>query len=207
MKASGGGVRAILARPSAYDLWSRLVGGDAARRALVDGFVRPWPGARILDLGCGTADMRAFLGDVTYVGVDHSARYVAHARARFGARADVRVGDIVALDPTLRGFDVVTVFGVLHHLDDAQARALLANVASALRAGGRCVAVDNAFVAGQSRVARAIIAADRGGHVRSPSAYEALARTAFGAVTTVVRHDLLRVPYSHCITLAASAPP
>jgi SAM-dependent methyltransferase len=198
------GLRAILARPAVYALWARLVGGERARTALVHDYIRPHPGARILDLGCGPADLLPFLGDVSYVGIDHSAEYIESARARHGARADLRVGDVGALDDDLHDFDIVTVIGVLHHIDDASARRLFASAAAALKPGGRCVALDGTFVRGQSRASRAIIRADRGQHVRTPPAYAALADEAFTSICTVARHDLLRMPYTHCILVAAN---
>lgn len=198
------GARAVLVRPAVYELWSRLVGGERGRTTLLREHVRSRPGARVLDLGCGPGELLPFLGDVSYVGIDLSAKYIARARARFGDRAELRVGDVGALDDDLRDFDLVTVVGVLHHVDDATARRLFAGAASALKPGGRCVSIDPTLVEGQPRVARAIIQADRGQHVRSPAAYAALAAEAFASVETVVRHDLLRMPYSHCVLECAT---
>jgi SAM-dependent methyltransferase len=198
------GVRAILAQPAVYALWSRLIGGERGRAMLVEDHIRPHTNARVLDLGCGTADLIPFLGDVSYVGIDHSRDYIESARGRFGSRADLRVGDVGALDDELRDFDIVTVIGVLHHLDDDAARRLFAGAASALKPGGRCVTLDGTFMPGQSPVARTIIRADRGQHVRTPPAYAALAEEAFAAVSTVTRHDLLRMPYTHCIVEATN---
>ncbi|MGH3264643.1 MAG: hypothetical protein ACRDNS_21920, partial [Trebonia sp.] len=100
---------------------------------------------------------------------------------------------------------LVLAFGVLHHLDDRQAKEALRLAARGLARDGRVVTVDPVYAPGQSHVARAIIARDRGQHVRTLDAYEALAREAFSTVQAVVRHDLLRMPYSHCI-LESSVP-
>ena len=67
------------------------------------------------------------------------------------------------------------------------------------KAGVRLATVDNVFVAGQNPVARWLIRMDRGQNVREVAGYRAL----FGAhernVTHDVRHDLLKIPYSHII--------
>jgi len=68
-----------------------------------------------------------------------------------------------------------------------------------LDAGGRLVTSDPCFQPDQSAAARFIISGDRGRYVRSPEAYEAIARTVFDDVTVHVRHDMLRVPYTHVI--------
>jgi SAM-dependent methyltransferase len=193
------GIRSILSTPQVYELWSRLVGGERSRTTLVREFVRPQPGERVLDLGCGPAELLPYLGDVEYVGIDHSAEYVERARGRFGDRGEFRTGDATAIDEDLRDFDVVIAFGVLHHIDDAGCRGLFASAARALRPGGRAMTVDPTFADGQPRAARAIISRDRGEHVRTPEAYPLLAQDAFSDVRATVRHNLLRMPYSHCV--------
>jgi SAM-dependent methyltransferase len=204
------GLRSVLARPRVYELWSQLVGGGHGRSTIVGEYVRPVPGERVLDLGCGPGELLPYLGDVEYVGVDLSEEYIDRARERFGDRAEFRAGDATALDDDLRDFDLVIAFGVLHHLDEAGARGMLLGAAGALRPEGRAVTVDPTFAAGQSRVAHAIIARDRGEYVRTPEAYAALGASAFAHAEPHVRHDLLRMPYSHCIVEcsgpSASAP-
>lgn len=194
-----GGARAILSNPRVYELWSRLVGGRRGRSTLVHEYVRPTPGARVLDLGCGPGELLGQLGDVDYVGIDVSEEYIAQACRSFGDGAKFRVGDATSLDSDLHGFDLVLAFGVLHHLDDAAAERLLRGAAEALRPGGRFVAVDPTLVPGQSRAARFVVSGDRGEYVRAPKDYRRLAEPVFAEVRETVRSDLLRIPYTHCV--------
>jgi SAM-dependent methyltransferase len=143
--------------------------------------------------------MLPYLGNVGYLGVDISEQYIERARERFGERAEFRVGDATRLASDLRDFDLVIAFGVLHHVDDNGAVRLFRGSAEALADGGRVVTVDPTYAPGQGRAARAILARDRGRHIRGPKEYERLARDALSTVETTVRHDLLRIPYSHCI--------
>ena len=62
---------------------------------------------------------------------------------------------------------------------------------------------DPCLMPGQSRIARAVIQRDRGMNVRSPEGYRALAEPYFGEVRADVRHDLLRIPYSHALLTCA----
>ena len=193
-------VRSILARPWVYELFSRVVGGEHARVTLVRKHIRPWGGARILDLGCGPGTLLGYLGHVEYVGVDVSEDYIAQARSQFGGRASFRVGDATRVDPDLRNFDLVLAFGVLHHLDDTEASRLFAHARGALRDGGRLVTLDNTLLPDEPRlIADRIVSWDRGDQVRSPSAYEQLARSAFSSVESTIYRDLLRMPYTHCV--------
>jgi SAM-dependent methyltransferase len=193
------GVRGILSSPFVYELWISLVGGERQRRTLTREHFRPTAGDRVLDLGCGPAELLPHLGDVGYAGIDISERYIEAAGERYDGRGDFRVGDATRIDPDLTGFDLVLAFGVLHHIDDDGVRRMFAGAARALKPDGRMVTVDPVFVAGQSRAAHAVIARDRGQHVRTVESYARLAESAFGSVEPVVRHDLLRIPYSHCI--------
>jgi SAM-dependent methyltransferase len=200
------GVRSVLARPAVYELWSRLVGAEHAWFTFIEDYVRPQPGDRILDLGCGPGQLLALLPKgVTYLGIDISPQYIARARQRFGAQARFEVGDATKFDAEASRFKLVLAYGVLHHLDDTQTLGLFESAARALESTGRLVTVDPVYAPDQSRAARAIISRDRGQHVRTRDEYARLARDRFSGVTDVVRHDFLRIPYSHCILECSAA--
>lgn len=189
-------VRKVLRFPTAYGMFRRLIGGNARTTYLRD-HIQPEPGMRVLDLGCGPADILDDLPAVEYVGIDISPEYIQAARDRFGKRGMFRCEDLTqtVLDEPA-SFDLVLAAGVLHHLPDDQARNLLHLAAGALRATGRLVLLDGCFVPEQKFLARFLVSMDRGRFVRRPEAYRALAVDFFGDVQSVVRHDLLRVAYT-----------
>ncbi|HEV2974868.1 MAG TPA: class I SAM-dependent methyltransferase [Solirubrobacteraceae bacterium] len=193
------GIRSVLSQPAVYDLWSRLVGGRRAQTLIARDHICASPGARLLDLGCGTGELLEFLDDVAYVGVDLSEDYVARARESFGDRAKFYVGDVTSFEPPEASFDLAVAIGVLHHLGDASARRLLATAARSLRPSGRMVTVDPTFVERQNPLARFVIEHDRGEDVRDPEGYAALAAGAFATVRCSTRIDLVRIPYVHCV--------
>jgi hypothetical protein len=49
-----------------------------------------------------------------------------------------------------------------------------------------------------------LVANDRGRHVRTPEATAALVRTRFPVAEVIVRHDLLRPPYTYAIVEAVA---
>jgi SAM-dependent methyltransferase len=200
-------VRGLLADPRVYSLFRRLVGRDSARAVYAREHLRVQPGQRVLDVGCGPGDILAFLPEVRYEGYDISPQYIERARQRFGARGEFHCH---AVDDSLPvpagGFDVAIAHGVLHHLDDAQARVLLRVARRALKPGARLVTFDGCFTGDQSAAARFFLRLDRGRHVRTREAYEALARAEFAEVKSFVRHDLVRIPYTHLIMECGTAP-
>jgi SAM-dependent methyltransferase len=151
-------------------------------------FVRAQPGDRVLDIGCGPADLLAYLPDVEYIGWEPNAAYVAKARKTYGDRGTFHVGIFGPEQArSLAPVDIAIVSAVLHHMDDAQASELFMLLRQVLKPGGRVITADNVFTERQNPIARFLISLDRGRHVRSPAGYEALARGAFphvhGAVT------------------------
>jgi len=195
------GIRSVFSHPAIYNLAQRMVGAEKARRILVRDYFPRMEGRRMLDIGCGTAEiLRHLPARMAYVGFDASAAYIVQAKARFGERGIFRA-ELVreATLEGMQGFDLVLAFGLLHHLDDDEADMLFALAASALVEGGSLLTIDPVYVAGQAASARWMISKDRGQNIRSPEAYRALAEKHFTDVTVSVRHDLLYIPYSHAI--------
>ena len=88
--------------------------------------IRAAPKARILDVGCGPADMVSRLGEVSCLGIDHDPKHIESAHARFGPRAEFRCCDATDTRLTALGkFDIVLMLGVLHHLTDCEIRTML----------------------------------------------------------------------------------
>jgi SAM-dependent methyltransferase len=191
-------IRRILGRPAVFHAFNVVIGAPRAREIVVRDHVRARPGQRVLDIGCGTGEIVPFLPDVEYDGFDESADYIRAACAHYPtARFSCARIDSHAICP--ESFDLALAIGVLHHLNDVEALELLRVAYASLRPGGRLITLDGCYVDGQSLVSRWLLAGDRGRYVRARDAYLQLMRSVFPEITTVVRTDLLRVPYTHFI--------
>ena len=191
-----------LAFPWVYSVFQERLAVPRSRAQLADRYVRAKRGDSVLDLGCGPAEILEYLPDVEYLGLDRSATYLAHARRRFEAqrpRARFVQMDVRELLDDGQRFDIVLAQGLLHHFDDDQAIELLRTVGAVLKPGGRLVTVDPTRTPNQRLIARLLALGDRGRFVRSPEGYETLVRTVFSQVTLHVRHDLMRLPYTHLL--------
>lgn len=192
----------ILSFALVYRTFQDAIGGGS-RREYVRRYLKPESGMRVLDIGCGPGDILRFLDpSIDYTGVDLSAVYIEYARKNFGARGrffNESVGDLAVREPG--SFDRVMANGLFHHLNDAEARQLLVIAQQALKPDGVFVSIDGCYEAGQSAIARYLINKDRGEHVRRRAEYVALAREVFPNVTYEIRHDLMRVPYTHLIMM------
>ncbi len=192
-------LRRVLAIPAAYQLWWNLVGGPALAKVLINEYVRPTAGKRILEIGCGPGTIVGYLPPSDYLGFDLSPKYIELARKRFPKANFVceRVSQFSLAKE--ESFDLVLAFGIVHHLGDAEARQLFQIAYDALKPGGKLVTIDGVWADGQSRAARLLLARDRGEHIRSEREYVGIASQVFSNIRPSVRHDLLRIPYTHLI--------
>jgi SAM-dependent methyltransferase len=187
--------------PFAYRYFRRIVGGESSTQTYLNQYVKPASGNKILDIGCGPADMLSYLPAVAYTGFDISPAYIEAARNRFGSRGRFLCGDVglTTLEGEEGTFDLVLALGVLHHLNDAGANQLFALARRMLRPEGALVTYDGCLLDGQPAMARWLLAHDRGKFVRSLDGYLKLTSAHFSTVESHLRNDLLRVPYTHLI--------
>lgn len=200
MSDRSSGLRFVLSDPRIYRLFKRMIAGNRRENWLVDTQIRARAGNRVLDIACGPADLLDSLPAVDYQGFDWNESYITEARHRYGHRGEFQVasvGDPPVFPPAF--FDIAIAKGILHHLDDDETISMLTFARDLLRPGGRLVTFDGCFVEGQSPIARFLLRQDRGMYVRSQVEYEALASKAFPHVRSVLKHDLLRVPYTHIV--------
>lgn len=193
------GVRAVLSSPFVYSSFQSLMGAHRFRTNFAREFVRPFPGMRLLDIGCGPADILSYLPGVEYWGFDISPAYIAKARDTFGERGRFHCKHLEQADlRDMPRFDVALAVGLLHHLDDPVAREVLELARAALQPEGRLLTVDPCLDPSQNAVARFLVRNDRGQNVRTRDGYESLAGKVFGRVEAKVRHQAW-IPYTHCI--------
>jgi len=194
------GIRAVLSSPKIYDFFQNIMGANQIRQELVSDFIRPTDHFRVLDIGCGTARILEYLPkDVSYYGFDLSQTYIDDAKARYGSRGHFSCALVEqATIDSLAPFDAVLAVGVLHHLDNSQAIALMRLAHASLKQGGKLITIDPTLVDGQNVIAKYLVKSDRGQNVRSPEEYYLLPNRIFSKISGQVKHRTF-IPYTHWI--------
>lgn len=193
------GVRGILSHASIYSFFQHIMGAHQFRMRFVDEFIRPHTGMNVLDIGCGPAEILAYLPNVDYRGFDISDAYIERASRRFGQRGMFHCRELTSSDvEKMPLFDIVLALGVLHHLDDERAVGAMRLASQALKPGGRLLTIDPCLEVGQNPIARFLVRNDRGQNVRTQTRYATLASAVFESPRVEVRHKRW-IPYTHCL--------
>lgn len=193
-------IKSLLVFPLLYESFIGLIGGFRARSIYAKDYIRARSGFRVLDIGCGPGQILEYMPPVDYIGFDMNQKYINSAIQKFKGRGLFicrKVGEMSVDKPG--SFDLALATGVLHHLSDDEALELFKTAKQALKSGGRLVTLDGFFVPGQSKIARYVISNDRGQFIRTKDEYLKLASNVFCEIKADIRHDLLRVPYTHII--------
>ena len=191
----------VLGSSAGYSTFRRAIKADRSMGIIVDDYIRPVGGHRVLDVGCGNADLADLLpSEVFYLGLDNNPGYIASAKARGVNVIEAHVSELGGLG--YESFDSIVLVGVLHHLDDDTVKLLMRDMSAVLSPGGCVVSVDPVNHPGQGMISRSIMAMDRGKYIRRESDYRSLIASSFDDLDVVMRYDLNPFPYAHCIVRA-----
>jgi SAM-dependent methyltransferase len=193
------GIQSLLNFSLFYKMFTFVMGDNTFYPAYIKEYIRPKKGDRILDIGCGPADILKFLTDVDYVGIDSNAGYIQSAMKKYGGRGSFlckKIGeDTLSFDSK---FNIIMANGVLHHLNDEDALALFKTAKQYLEPKGRMITGDACLVEKQSWVTRLLFSLDRGKFIRTRDGYMKLLPSCFSSRVTI-RYDLTFYPFTFII--------
>jgi len=198
-------IRNLLARKSddasVYNRIQRFVGNHRLYHNLIQAYFPTGAPYRILDIGCGTAEIVHHLPDnIEYIGIDLHQKYITAAQSLFPQHRFI-CGDCTNLEQwSIPQADVVCLLGVLHHLPNHQAEQVLHSAMAYVAPHGILLTLDGCREANISKLEDFFYAVDRGRYIRNKESYERLFR--FSSKSKPIDSKLVRwlhVPYQHLI--------
>ena len=83
---------------------------------------------KILDIGCGPAEIIQYIPSCEYYGYDIDKRAIEYAKKKYSKKIvifSVKIWKKKEIKKKLPQFDFVILFGILHHLNNVQAKEIL----------------------------------------------------------------------------------
>lgn len=120
----------------------------------------------LLDVGCGTGEYSHLFPADRYLGLDIRPAYIRFARRHNPDRRYV-CADMIGWPGAGEPFDLVMVNGVLHHLDEGTARALLTAAVAQTRPGGNLLVIEDVGLPGAGLGTRLVHWLDFGDFIRT----------------------------------------
>jgi SAM-dependent methyltransferase len=188
----------LLEVPFVYNIFQTIGGGERAKNIYMKEYVKPKPGDKVLDLGCGPGTMIKYFQDVRYFGCDPSQKYIESAKQHYGSQGKFYCLDLSQTPwPDEQSFDLIHLTGIMHHLNDDLCKKILEIAYGLLGKGGRLVTLDGCYIENQKWLDKFFVSMDRGKFIRPANSYRALFGQQSSQVMSYIRSDLSwPIPYS-----------
>lgn len=131
--------------PRLWLLMQRTIGGNACKQDLATRHYRNQQ--RVLEIGCSVGNISAAFRrfpDMEFTGIDIDANALALAQRHFRSDRNFRFRHCALETLAQEGarFDYILFAGILHHVDDATGKLLIAQALTCLAPGGTMVIYD-----------------------------------------------------------------
>ena len=146
--------------------------------------MRAKPRDKVVDVGCGPAQLLRWLPEMNYIGFDSNKEYIDIARDKYGHRGLFLVGDTKQLDNDARllNTDIVICSTILHHLNDEEVLHVMKFAHKILKDGGRLVCCEPCWAPDHGFIRKSLMSYDRGQYIRTEQGYRELVAQVFANV-------------------------
>ncbi len=193
-------IRKIFDFAPVYTAFQNMIVKKNERADFFKRYIGDTTGKRILDLGCGTANILEHIHDEKeYIGIDFSEKYIEDAKKRFANRKTSKFYTIDLNEyskTATEKFDIVLMIGVLHHISDDEAEQALCSIKRLMADGGVFISHDPCYTKKMNPIARLMCMFDRGKYVRYADDYITLQKKYWTDIKYDIRTDTLKIPYS-----------
>ena len=181
----------------------RVMSATSFRKKIVKKYITK-PNVKVLDIGCGPAEILSTLPNIQYYGFDINPNYINSAKKKYAHKTKFFCKKFTSKDTKLLPkFDHILLLGILHHLNDREINALMLNIKKNLKRKGNVITLDNIFINNQNFIAKFLIQMDKGMNVRSKKGYLNILKNHFKKINSKVYHQKF-IPYTYFVTNCAN---
>jgi len=192
-------IYSLLSNTHVYSLVQKVMSGTSFREKIVKKFIKK-KNVKVLDIGCGPAEILNCLPQVDYFGYDISPVYINYAKKKYKNRGKFFCKKFTHKEINkLPKFDHVLLFGILHHLNDLEVKKLMLLLKKILKRKGSIITIDNIFINNQNLIAKLLIQYDRGNNVRTKKGYLNILKKYFKKVNSEISIQKF-IPYTWFVT-------
>jgi len=186
----------LINNPIVYMIFQKIMSGTSFRKNIIIKNIKNKK-VKVLDIGCGPAEILNYIPNSIYYGFDIDRRSINYAKNRYtNKNHHFYCKYFVKQDLTkLPKFDHVILFGILHHLDNEKAKNILHLCKKAMKIGATLLTEDPIFVKNQNFIAKFLISRDRGMNVRTEGNYINLIKINFKKIKSKISHQFF-IPYT-----------
>lgn len=193
----------LINNPIIYKVIQKVMSGTSFRANIIKENIKK-KNLKILDIGCGPAEILENIPECEYYGYDIDTRSINYAKNRFNKKNyhffNKRFNEKAI--KKLPKFDIVIFFGILHHLNDKEIKKLLNLCKKKMKKKSRLLTEDPVIIKNQNMIARSLILKDRGKNVRKKKEYLKILKNHFKNVKPKITHQLF-IPYTWFTTVCS----
>ena len=189
--------------PLVYKIIQYVMSGTSFRNSIIKKNIRK-SNLKILDIGCGPAQILEQIPQCDYYGYDIDQRSIQYAKKKYHQKnyhfycKKFNKTEVKKLPK----FDFVIFFGILHHLSDREADKMLTLCKRIMKKNSKLLTEDPIIVEKQNIIAKFLIKKDRGTNVRQKKEYINLLKKHFKKMKNKVTHQFF-IPYTWFTTICS----
>jgi ubiquinone/menaquinone biosynthesis C-methylase UbiE len=199
MSQKNKGIYNLLSNTFFYSLVQKIMSATSFREKIIKQYITQ-NNVKVLDVGCGPAEILNILPNIKYYGFDINPTYINSAKKKYQNKGRFFCKKFTNKDTKrLPKFDHVLLLGILHHLNDKEINTLMLNIKKVLKKNGNIITLDNIFTSNQNIIAKFLIQMDKGENVRSKKGYLSILKKHFKKIHSKIHHQRF-IPYTWFVT-------
>jgi len=186
----------LINSPLFYIFFQKIMSGTSFRKKIIIKNIKNSK-VKVLDIGCGPAEVLNYIPNSVYYGYDIDPRSINYAKKKYKdknhhffckkfGKSEIK---------KLPKIDYVILFGIVHHLNDEEVKNLFELCKKVMKKNAVLLTEDPILIKNQNPIARFLIKNDRGMNIREKSNYLKLVNVYFKNIRAKITHQFF-VPYT-----------